>query len=152
MSNIRRLIAQAKDYYFNHWRGHENICPAFKEKVYVTRLAWNHICYHPRRLLTDKIIRLKKLSLAKELLDSATSYQTIQKQGQFILYGFRAIKADTVVKVVVSEKENSKRKELYSVMFKILKHQQQYKLNKKNDNLIRKFRRENPRPIIRRRK
>lgn len=126
MSNIKILIAKAKDYYFNNWRGHEKVSPAFKEKVYVTRLAWNHICYHPRRLLTDKLIRLKKLPLARELLETATTFQTIKKQGKYILYGFRAIKDDTVIKVVVSQKEGGQKKELYSVMFKSLKHQKQY--------------------------
>ena len=149
--STKNIIDTAKDYYFNQWRNHEKISPAFGEKVYITRLGWNHICYCKRRLLADKIIRLKKLPLARELIETATTYQTVRKVGIYTQYGFRAIKDDTVIKVVVSQKEGSAKKLLYSVMFKSLIHQRQYIVNKKNDKKIRKFKDENPKPFIRRR-
>ena len=150
--NTKTIIASAKDYYFNQWRGHEKISPAFGKKVYITRLGWNHICYSPRRLLKDKIIRLKKLPLARDLIETATTYQTVRKVGIFTQYGFRAIKGDTVIKVVVSQRDGSSKKLLYSVMFKSLKHQRQYLIGKNNDKKIRKFKKENPKPYVRRRK
>lgn len=145
MSDFNKIIKQAKDFYFNKWRGNENICPAFNEKVWVTRLCWNHILYHKRRLLVDKLIRLKKLPLAKEILDTSTTYQTKRHYGKYVLYGFRAIKGDTVIKVVVSSKGESGKKELYSVMFKNIKRQEQRKIWEHNDQIIKDFRRKNPR-------
>lgn len=81
MATVQSIIKRAKDYYFREWKGREKTCPAFGEKVYLTKLGWNHIVHHPRRTLTDKIIRLKKLSLAREILEKATTYQTLQKKG-----------------------------------------------------------------------
>lgn len=151
--NVKAIVASAKHYYFNLWRGHEKISPAFGEKVHITRLGWNHICYSPRRLLKDKIIRLKKLPLARALIETATTYQTVRKVGIFTQYGFRAIKGDTVIKVVVSQKDGSYKKLLYSVMFKSLKHHRQYLIGKNNNRKIRKFIKENPKSsYIRRRK
>lgn len=145
MSDFQKIIKQAKDFYFNKWRGNENVCPAFNEKVYVTRLCWNHILYHKRRLLVDKLIRLKKLPLAKEILDTSTTYQTKKRYGKYVLYGFRAIKEDTVIKVVVSSKGEGGKKELYSVMFKNTKRQEQRRIWRHNDKIIKDFRRKNPR-------
>ncbi|MFZ5366350.1 MAG: hypothetical protein ACOZBZ_03570 [Patescibacteria group bacterium] len=59
MSSIKLIIKKAQKFYFEEWRGHEKICPAFGEKVYVTKIGWRHIAKHPRRKLVDKIIRLK---------------------------------------------------------------------------------------------
>lgn len=104
MAKLKQIFKKAKEYYFNEWRGTEKVCPAFGEKVYVTKLGWKHIAKHPRRNLVDKIIRLKNLKLAREVLETSTTYQTLQVKRGFYLYGFRAIKRNKVIKVVVSSK------------------------------------------------
>lgn len=146
MSSVKSIIDKAKDYYFNHWRGHEKVSPAFGEKVFITKLGWNHIAKHKRRLLVDKLIRLKKLPLAREVLETATTYQTVTQRGKYLLYGFRAIKDRTVIKAVVSSKGTTGRKVLYSVMFKSLDRQVQRRTMIANRKLVVQFRKRNPRP------
>ncbi|KKU74545.1 MAG: hypothetical protein UX99_C0011G0001 [Candidatus Amesbacteria bacterium GW2011_GWB1_47_26] len=137
MSDLKLTIEKARQYYFQEWRGNEKICPAFGEIVYVTRVGWNHIVHHKRRLIVDKVIRLKKLPLAREVLESATTYQTVQTRGEYTLYGIKAIKGDTVVKVVVSQKIGSSKKVLFSIMFRNVKRHKEWSVKKHNKNLIR---------------
>lgn len=141
MSDLKSIIKKARKYYFEEWRGSEKVCPAFGEKVYVTKLGWNHIVHHPRRKFVDKIIRLKKLPLARELLETATTYQTVQKRGKYILYGIQAIKNNTRVIVVVSSKGKNGKKVFYSAMFKSISRQEQRTVDRHNLKLIREFRR-----------
>lgn len=152
MATVQGIIKRAKEYYFKEWKGHESVCPAFGEKVYLTRVGWNHIVYHPRRTLVDKIIRLKKLPLARELLEKATTYQTLQIKREFYYFGFTAIKGDTRIKVVVSSKGKDGRKILYSVMFKSLKRQARRNIDRHNRKIIAEFRKRNPRIFPRRRR
>ena len=152
MASLKSIIKKAKKYYFEEWRGREKVCPAFEEKVYLTRVGWNHIAKHRRRNLVDKIIRLRKLPLAREVLETSTTYQTIQKRGNYYLYGFQAIKGNTRIKVVVSSKGKRGRKILYSVMFKSLKRQKQRKIEQHNRKIIAEFRKRNPRRKLKRRR
>jgi len=145
VNSVRSIINRAHDYYFNQWRGNEKICPAFGEKIYVTGLGWRHIAKHPRRLLVDKLIRLRNLSLAREVLEESTTYQTVQHKGKYILYGFRAIKGDRVIKVVVSSRGEEGKKVLYSVMFRSISKQEQRKIIQHNKKTVDEFRRKNPR-------
>lgn len=142
MTKLKTIFDNAKDFYFNRWRGSEKVAPAFGEKVYITRLVWNHITKHPRRLLVDKIIRLKKLSLAKEVLETSTTYQTVQKRGEIYYYGFRAIKENTVAKIVVTSKGKSGKKFLYSVMFKNISRAKQKEIDRHNKRLVIQFKRQ----------
>lgn len=138
---IKFIIQKARDYYFNRWRGHEKICPAFNEKVYLTKLGWRHIAKHPRRLLVDKLIRLKHLPLAREVLETANTFQTVHQRGSYWYYGFRVIKEDRVVKVVVTSRGRKGRKVLYSVMFKSISRSRQKAIERHNQKLIARFRR-----------
>ena len=104
MTSVKSIEIKAKDYYFNKWRGSEKIIPAFNEVVYVTKLGWNHIAHHPRRKLLDKIMRLKKLELAREVLEKSNTYQTVEVRGKIYYYGIQAIVSDTRVKIVVTSK------------------------------------------------
>jgi hypothetical protein len=140
-TTFKSVLEKAKDFYFNQWRGTEKVCPAFGEKVYLNRIGWNHIVYHRRHTLVDKIIRLKKLPLAREILESATTYQTYQIRGKFHYYGFTAIKGETRIKVVVTSKGKEGKKILYSVMSKSLTKQQQRNTDRHNKKLIEEFKR-----------
>lgn len=151
MSKYKDIEAKAKDFYFNKWRGNEKIIPAFGEIVYVTKIGWNHIVHHPRRTLLDKIIRLKKLELAKQVLETSNHYQALEIRGQFYYYGIQAIIDNTRVKVIVTSKGAKGKKILFSVMFKSISKQQQKIINKQNDKLIKEFRRSNPKILPRRR-
>lgn len=151
MSKFKDIETKAKDYYFNKWRGHEVVIPAFKEIVYVNRIGWNHIVHHPRRTLLDKIMRLKKLELARQVLETSSHYQTMEVRGKFYYYGIQAVVGDTRVKVVVTSLGAKGKKVLYSVMFKSLSRQQQKIIDKQNTKLIKEFRRTNPKIVPRRR-
>ena len=131
MVKVAKQIKRAKKYYFKQWKGKERLCPAFNERVYVTRLGWNHIVYHPRRNLVDKLVRLKHLSLAREVLERATTYQTVEKRGKYYYYGIKAIKEGKSVTVVVTSKGKKGRKLLYSVMFKNLQRRRQFNRRKR---------------------
>lgn len=150
--SFKSILKTAKDYYFNQWKGHEKECPAFGEKVYLTRIGWSHIAYHRRHSLVDKIIRLKKLPLAREVLEKATTYQTLLTKGKFNYFGFTAIKGDTRIKVVVSSKGTTGKKILYSVMFKSLTKQRRRNIDRHNKKIIANFRKKNPRVYRRRKK
>lgn len=151
MSKFKDIETKAKDYYFNKWRGHEIIIPAFNEKVYITRIGWNHIVHHPRRTLLDKIIRLRKLDLARKVLETSNHYQTLEIRGKFYYYGIEAIVNETRVKVIVTSKGKKGKKILYSVMFKSISKQQRKIVDRQNEKIIAEFRRENPRIIPKRR-
>lgn len=150
MSKYKDIETKAKDFYFNKWRGNEKIIPAFGEKVLVTKLGWNHIVHHPRRTLLDKIMRLKKLELARQVLETATHYQTVEVRGRFYYYGFQAVIKDTRVKVIVTSKGEKGAKFLYSVMSKNILRQRQKAIDRQNSNLIKEFRKRNPKILPRR--
>jgi len=152
MSSVKSTIRKAKNYYFNVWRGKEKMCPAFGEKVYITKLGWNHIAYHPRRTLVDKLIRLKNLPLAQKVLETATTYQTLEIRGDLYFYGFQAIQGNKMVKVVVTSKGEAGKKLLYSTMFKSMARQEQRNIERHNKRLINEFRKSHPRHKPRRKK
>ena len=150
MTKFKDIETKAKDFYFNKWRGHEKVIPAFGETVYVNRIGWNHIVHHPRHTLKDKIIRLRKLELARQVLESSSHYQTLEVRGRFYYYGIQAIVNDTRVKVIVTSKGAKGRKILYSVMFKSVVRQQQMVVDRQNERLIKEFRKKNPKILPRR--
>lgn len=151
MSTFKDIETKAKDYYFNKWYGHEKVAPSFGETVYVNRIGWNHIVHHPRHTLKDKIIRLKKLELARQVLESASHYQSVEVRGRFYYYGIQAIVKDTRVKVIITSKEENGKKILFSVMFKSVSRQQQRIIDRQNERTIKEFRKSNPKILPRRR-
>jgi len=151
VTKFKNIETKAKDYYFNKWRGHEIVIPAFGEKVYINRIGWNHIVHHPRRTLKDIIIRLRKLELARQVLETSSHYQTVEVRGRIYYYGIQAIVKDTRVKVIVTSKGISGKKVLYSVMFKNVSRQQQKAIDRQNDKLIKEFRKGNPTTLPKRR-
>jgi hypothetical protein len=151
MSSVYKIKQKAKNFYFNIWRGHEKICPAFNEIVYLTKLGWNHIAHHPRHTLVDVIIRLKKLPLARQVLESATTYQTVQKRHDIYYYGLQSIVDDTRVKIVVTSKGKRGKKLLYSVMFMSISRKKQRTIDIQNAKIIAKFRKQHYKGVARRR-
>lgn len=143
MASFRTIVKTAHDYYFNEWRGNEKVCPAFGKKIYVTNLGWNHVV-NKQRPLVDLIIRLKKIKLARELLENASTYQTLQKKGKYYLYGLSSIKGETRIKVVVSSKNKKGKKVVYSWMFKNVKRAKQKRIDRHNKKIISEFRRKHP--------
>ena len=145
---LKEQIAAGKDYYFNQWRGHEKICPAFGEKVYITEVGWNHIAKHPRRVLVDKLIRIRKLPLAREVLETTNSIQTLRKKGKYWQWGIQAIKGNTRVKIVISSRNKTGTKKiLFSVMFKNINRSKQKAIQEHNQRIIREFRKKYPRRL-----
>lgn len=117
-SKFEKLQEQAANFYFNKWQGNERICPALGEKVYVTRLGWNHLLNPPKhRGKSDKVERLRIIPLAKKLLETTTTIQEKRRRGQFYFYGIEATMDGTRLRVVVSSKGPKGKKYFYSVIF-----------------------------------
>ena len=150
MSKFKDIETKAKDYYFNKWQGHEKVAPSFGEVVYVNRIGWNHIVHHPRRTLKDKIIRLRKLGLARQVLETSSHYQTVEVRGKFYYYGIQAIVNNTRVKVIITSKGKRGKKVLFSVMFKSISRQQQRIVDRQNKKIIDELRKTNPKILPRR--
>jgi hypothetical protein len=91
---------------------------------------------------------LKKLALARKVLETATTFQTVQIRGKFYYYGIQSIQDDTRVKVVVTSKGKSGRKILYSVMFKNISRARQRSIDKENKKLIEKFRKKHYKGVV----
>jgi len=75
MTSNKNLIDRAWKFYFREWRGSEKISPAFKEKVLVTHLGWEHIVHHPRHKISDVVRRLKSLKYARQILETLPLFQ-----------------------------------------------------------------------------
>ncbi len=118
MTSNMSVLAKAKDYYFNQWRGKENIRPAFGEKVFVTRLGWNHLVHHKRHKTKDVMMRLKCLPWARQILETSTYYQDYRKVGNLYYYGFDAYIEGKKIRVVVSARGKSGKKVLLSVIYR----------------------------------
>lgn len=118
MTSIKSVLTKAKDYYFNQWRGKEKICPAFGEKVLVTRLGWNHLVYSKRHKTKDVVMRLRCLSLAREILEKATYYQDYRKVGNLYYYGFDAMIKGKKIRVIVTSNGESGKKLFLSLIYR----------------------------------
>ena len=118
MTSNKSLIAKAKGFYFEEWRGHEKNCPAFSEVVYATRLGWNHVVFNKRHRTKDVVMRLKYLPLAKELLEIATMYQDFRKKGNIYFYGFDAIFKGKRIRVIVTSKGKNGKKLFLSIIYR----------------------------------
>jgi len=151
MSTFEEIVTFGKTFY-SKWEKTGSVSPAFKETIKVNRLCWNHIWHKKRHSLEDKLIRTKKLPLAKEILETATTYQTNKIHNDYIYYGITAVKGNTRVKIVVSQRKTGKTKYLYSVMFKNLERAEQRKTWIHNTKIIEEFRRKNPCPKVKRRR
>lgn len=103
--------------FYEKWRGHEPITPAFKERVHATRLGWDHIINpRHRRSKADKIRQLDALPLAKKLLTLATTYQEYRYADGFHYYALQAEMDGKRIKVIVSSKKKSGKKYFLSVI------------------------------------
>jgi len=118
MTSNKSLIRKAKEFYFYEWKGHEKICPAFKDKVFATRLGWNHVVYNRRHKTKDVVMRLKYLRLAKELLETATLYQDFRKRGNDCFYAFDAIFKGKRVRIIVTSRGEVGRKLFLSLIYR----------------------------------
>ena len=116
-SKLNKAIGKAWNFYSRNWRGQEPITPAFKEKVYVTRLGWEHLVNpRHRRSKVEKIRRLEVLPLAKKLLTVATTYQEHTVTNGFHYYAIQAVMDGKRIKVIVTSKTLNSKKCFLSVI------------------------------------
>lgn len=116
-SKLQTAVDRAWRFYNSQWRGQEPMTPAFQEKVYATRLGWEHIINpRHRRSKTDKIRRLEILPLAKKLLAISNTYQEHRFANGFHYYAFQAEMEGRRIKVIVSSKTKAGRKYFLSVI------------------------------------
>lgn len=118
MTSLKISINKAKSFYFDTWRGHEKVCPAFRQIVFVTRLGWNHVVFNKRHRNKDVAMRLKYLYLAKELLELASTYQDVRKKGRDYYYGFDAIIKGKRIRVVVTSRGKFGKKIFLSIIYR----------------------------------
>lgn len=121
MTSNKSLIRKAKKFYFEEWRGHEKISPAFGEKVFVTRLGWEHVVHNPRHKLSDVVRRLKSLQYARKLLETFPLYQERRSTVKYDYYAFWGVIEEKRVKVVVSSPKSTGKKYFFSVMVRSTK-------------------------------
>lgn len=121
MTKNKNVIDKAWKFYFETWRGNEKICPAFGEKVFVTRLGWEHIVHNSRHKVADVIRRVKNLKYAKELLDTFPLYQEKRSTKKYDYYAFWGVIEGKRVKVVVSSPKSTGKKYFFSVMVRSTK-------------------------------
>lgn len=63
--------------FYQAWRKTGSECPAFNnERIYVSRLGWNHLVSpRKKRTMKEKIRRFEVLPLAKKLIEQSTTFQ-----------------------------------------------------------------------------
>lgn len=103
--------AQVKAWkYYQTWRKTGSICPAFNdERIYVTRLGWNHLV-SPRKKRTakEKIRRFQALPLAKKLIERSTTYQEHRTDHGISFWALSAHMDGMKIKVILSSKNKKK--------------------------------------------
>ena len=116
MTKNKNVIDKAWKYYFEEWRGHEKICPAFGEKVLVTHLGWEHVVHNRRHNLADVVRRLKSLQYARTLLETFPLYQEKRSTKKYDYYAFWGVIEEKRIKVIVSSPKSTGKKYFFSVM------------------------------------
>jgi len=86
--------------------------------------------------------------LAREVLETTNSIQTLRKKGKYWQWGIQAIKGNTRVKIVISSRNKTGTKKiLFSVMFKNINRSKQKAIQEHNQRIIREFRKKYPRRL-----
>jgi len=97
--------------FYQTWRQAGSFSPALQEKIFVTRLGWDHLLSpRKRRTKREKIVRLNALPLARKLLETSTTYQEhrVDKERGISYWAFVAAMDGKRIKVVVSARRLKK--------------------------------------------
>ncbi|MDP4008141.1 MAG: hypothetical protein Q8P68_03025 [Candidatus Peregrinibacteria bacterium] len=118
MQDFKKELKEAKEFYFNVWRGHEKPCPAFDgEVVRITRAGWGHIRFSENRDIKEIIPRLKLLKVAKRIIESQSrivDYRQVEDLEYWALENFKFGKG---VRVIIRSRDK-KHKYFFSVFVK----------------------------------
>lgn len=108
-SNLEKAQINAWKFY-QIWRKSGSISPAFNgERIYVSRLGWNHLV-SPRKKRTakEKIRRFQALPLAKKLIEHSTTYQEHRTDHGISFWALSAHMDGQKIKVILSSKNTKK--------------------------------------------
>lgn len=102
--------------YYQTWRKTGSVCPAFNgERIYVSRLGWNHLVSpRKKRTVKEKIRRFEALPLAKKLIERSTTFQEHRTENGISFWALTAHMDGRKIKVILSSK--NKRKYFLSVI------------------------------------
>lgn len=117
ISKFERAKRKAEKYYFNSWKGSENITPAFGEKVLVTRSGWDHLINPShKRTKVEQMKRFEILPLARKLLEGAQTYQEHRRDHLGHYFAFTGYIGGRKIKVIIRSRTFEGQKFFYSVM------------------------------------
>lgn len=117
ISKFERAKRKVEKYYFNSWKGSENITPAFGQKVLITRSGWDHLINPShKRTKVEQMKRFEILPLARKLLEGAQTYQEHRKDHLGHYFAFAGYIGGRKIKVVVRSRTFESQKFFYSVM------------------------------------
>ena len=103
-SRFEKIQSKAKIYY-EEWRKKGSYSPALKEHINITRFGWNHLIDpRKRRSKVQKIKRFQALPLAKNIIETSTTFQEHRVDDAIHYYAFIAEISGKRIKVVVSNK------------------------------------------------
>ena len=126
MEKLQNKIKEQAWKFYNKWREKPSYSPAFKTKIVVSRQGWLHISGAfggKRRTFADIYRRLSLLPKAKEIIETSTTVQNVEKRGKRTFHTLEAMveveekgkKALRKVKVILIEDKKGN-KIFYSVM------------------------------------
>lgn len=108
-SKLERAQFKAWKFY-QEWRKTGSVCPAFNgERIYVTRLGWNHLVSpRKKRTVKEKIRRFEALPLAKKLIERSTTYQEHRTDHGISFWALTAHMDGRKIKVILSSRIKKK--------------------------------------------
>lgn len=102
MSNFKKAIKKAKQYYFEIWKGNEKPSPAFNtEIIKVTKAGWNHIVFSSRRNASEIVERLSYIKNARELIERSAFIQNYRKVGAAEYWELQGMFGKVVVRTII---------------------------------------------------
>ena len=102
--------------YYEKWRKADTFCPAFNQKVLITRIGWDHLVSSRFRTKVERMERLKMLPLARKLIEKANTYQEYRHKNSLHYFSLVAEMDGRKIKVVLSSKTKEGVKNFLSVM------------------------------------
>ena len=117
ISKFDKAKEKARKFYFEKWKNHEIITPAFNQRVLITRSGWDHLINPAhKRTKVEQMKRFEILPLARKLLEEAQTFQEHRRDNHGHYFAFTGYMGGRKIKVVVRSKTFKSAKYFYSVM------------------------------------
>ena len=121
MSNFKKELQKAKNFYFNIWRGNEKPSPAFNgEIVKAGRAGWKHLRYSDRRNSKEILPRLRLLPIAKTIIETQNEIKNYRRVDNVEYWALEDMVNGRRIRVIIRATGN-KEKHFFSVFSKRIK-------------------------------